>query len=68
MKKASLKLTNSDIVYPNLIIKDPVFVINIYRSLKGSLIMDLKVGLGLIGGHGRRETSFKFDWLFTFSQ
>jgi hypothetical protein len=25
--------TNSDIVYTNLIIKDPVFVINIYRSL-----------------------------------
>jgi len=25
--------TNSDIVYPNLIIKDPVFVINIYGSL-----------------------------------
>jgi hypothetical protein len=25
--------TNSDIVYPNLIIKDLVFVINIYKSL-----------------------------------
>jgi hypothetical protein len=39
---------NSDIVYPNLIIKDPVFVINIYRSLKVSLIVDLKVELGLM--------------------
>jgi hypothetical protein len=51
-----------------LIIKDPVFVINIYRSLKVSLIVDLKVELGLMEGNQGKETSPKFEWLFTFSQ
>ena len=37
---------NSDIIYPNLIIKDLVLVINIYRSLKVFLIVNLKVELG----------------------
>jgi len=41
-----------------LIIKDPVFVINIYRSLKVSLIVDLKVKLGVNGGELKRGRFF----------
>jgi len=47
--------TNSDIVYLNLIIKGPVFVINIYRRLNVSLIVDLKVELGLMEGIKERK-------------